>query len=400
MRVLDFTRVASGPFATMFMSDFGAEVIKVERLGVGDETRSLGFPVPGHPAGDTDYFMSMNRRKKSLSLDLRKPAARDIARRLATMSDIVIENYRPGVADRLGIGFDELRALRRNLVYTSISGFGPSGPWANKPANDIIMQSLSGLMGVTGEAGGPPVRVGSSICDLATGLFALAGTLAALGIREHHPEGQHVEIPMLDASIAMLGNMITSAWAGVQFPRAGRNHPQIMSYSSVECADGKYVTIGAFSETFWRRLCKLIGHEEWLDDPRFASNATRLNNREYIDGEIQRSFLAKTRDEWVELLDAADIPCAPVLELDEAIRTEQAVSNGIVQRVSNGEADIGVISNPIHSGQWHSQQPTFPPRLGENTREVLADLLAMDTHEIDDLVESGAVSEPGQPGDG
>jgi crotonobetainyl-CoA:carnitine CoA-transferase CaiB-like acyl-CoA transferase len=393
-RVLDFSRVASGPFATMFMADLGAEVVKVERPGVGDETRSLGLMLPGAPAGNTDYYMSMNRRKRSLALDLTSSQGVKIARELASISDIVIENFRPRVADRLGIGFSDLAALRPNLVYTSISGFGPDGPMADRPANDIMMQSLSGLMGATGERGGAPVKVGSSICDLATGLFALSGTLAAVAIRADRPEGQHVQVPMLDASIAMLGNMITSVAAGVRFPRVGRSHPQIVSYASMRCSDDKYVTVGAFSQTFWKRLCMLLGHDEWLDDPRLATNATRLRHRKYLDDEMERIFATKTRPEWVALLEAADIPCAPVLDLDEAIATEQAVHNGIIQRLSKDGVEIGVIRNPIRSEQWTITPPSFPPRLGEDSGSVLRDLLGLDEPEIAELIESGVIAIP------
>jgi crotonobetainyl-CoA:carnitine CoA-transferase CaiB-like acyl-CoA transferase len=394
LRVLDFSRVASGPFATMLLADLGAEVVKVERPGVGDETRSLGYLLPGAPAGNTDYYMSMNRRKRSIALDLATTEGVGIARSLASISDIVIENFRPGVADRLNIGFDALAALRPNLVYTSISGFGPDGPMADRPANDIMMQSLSGLMGVTGEDGGPPVKVGSSICDLGTGLFALSGTLAAVAVRGDHPDGQHVQVPMLDASIALLANMITAVSAGVKFPRVGRRHPQIVSYSSMRCADDKYVTVGAFSHVFWQRLCVLLGHEDWLGDPRLATNAARMEQREYLDAEMDRIFATKARDEWVALLETADIPCAPVLDLDEAVHTEQAVHNGIVQRLSKDGLDIGVIRNPIHSEQWTTSEPTFPPTLGEDGRAVLRDLLGLEESEIARLIDSGVVAVP------
>jgi crotonobetainyl-CoA:carnitine CoA-transferase CaiB-like acyl-CoA transferase len=394
LRVLDFSRVASGPFATMFMADLGADVVKIERPGVGDETRSLGFMLPGAPAGNTDYFMSMNRRKRSLALDITDPEGRRVARELAAQSDIVIENFRPGVADRLGIGFDDLAVLRRNLVYVSISGFGPDGPMAHQPANDIMMQSLSGLMGVTGERGGAPVKVGSSICDLATGLFALSATLAAVTIRQDRPDGQHVHVPMLDASIAMLGNMITSVAAGVSFPRAGRRHPQIVSYSSMRCSDDNYVTVGAFSQTFWRRLCVLMGHEDWLDDPRMATNSTRLQHRDYLESEMDAIFATKTRDEWVELLEGADIPCAPVLGLDEAVNTEQALHNGVIQRMSKDGVEIGVIRNPVRCDQWDVSEPTFPPRLGQDSADVLRDVLGYDEPEVNKLLESGVINVP------
>jgi crotonobetainyl-CoA:carnitine CoA-transferase CaiB-like acyl-CoA transferase len=256
------------------------------------------------------------------------------------------------------------------------------------------MQSLSGLMGVTGERGGAPVKVGSSICDLATGLFALSATLAAVTIRSDRPDGQHVEVPMLDASIAMLGNMITSVAAGVSFPRAGRSHPQIVSYSSMRCSDDNYVTVGAFSQTFWERLSVLLGHQDWLDDPDLATPSMRLAHRDYLESEMDAIFETKTRDEWVALLEAADIPCAPVLDLNEAVNTEQALHNGVIQHLSQDGVEIGVIRNPIRCDQWTVGEPTFPPRLGQDSCDVLRSLLDYPDDEIERLLEAGVVALP------
>jgi crotonobetainyl-CoA:carnitine CoA-transferase CaiB-like acyl-CoA transferase len=371
-RILDLTRVASGPFATMLLADLGAEVIKVERIGVGDEIRTMGKPLPGGNPDKSDYYLGMNRSKKSIAIDLAQPAGSDIARALATMSDIVIQNFRPGVADRLGLGFDDLRRLRPNLVYTSISGFGSSGPWADLPANDIMMQSLSGLMGITGERNGAPVRLGTSICDLTTGLFAL-------------------QVSMLEAAVALMPNLIPAASLGERPERMGRGHPQIMGYASFECADGGFVTVGAFSETFWHRLCKVLDHEEWISDPRFATNADRLAQREILDPDLEACFLRRTRNQWIEILQQADVPCAPVYELDEAISSEQALHSEMIWTLNDGTRDYGVIRNPIRCDAWPPPEPTSAEDLGHSSLVVLEQLLAMDMSRIVALVNDGVV---------
>ncbi len=395
MRVLDLTRVASGPFTTMLMADMGAEVIKLERPGTGDEVRAMGRPLPGCDPRESDYYVTLNRSKRSIAIDLSNPSGVEVTCRLAARCDVFIENFRPGVAARLGVGYDTVRALRPHVVYTSISGFGPSGPWADRPANDVMMQSLSGLMGVTGEIGGPPVRLGSSISDFATGLFALSGTLAALLARDRYPEGQHVEVPMLDSSIAILPNFVPMADRGIRIERIGRRHPQILGYASFECSDGKYVTVGAFSEVFWRRLCPVLGHEDWLTDDRFVSNVTRVAHREALDVELERVFRSRTCEEWLDALQRADVPCSPVLEFHEAITTEQARHNDVVWHLPHGDAPVGVARNPIRSPQWPPYAPEPAPGVGADTAEVLTDVLGLSSAEIDDLASTGAIDLPG-----
>ncbi len=375
----------------MLMADLGADVVKVERPGAGDEIRAMGKPLPGCSPRESDYFVALNRSKRSIAIDIQADGGVELVRRFAAVSDVVVENFRPGVADRLGIGFDALRAVREHLVYTSISGFGSTGPWADRPANDVMMQSASGLMGVTGERNGPPVRLGSSISDFATGLFALSATLTALFARDRYPEGQHVEVPMLDSSVAMMPNLVPYASLGVQVPRLGRGHPQIIGYASFECSDGRYVTVGAFSNLFWRRLCAEVGHEDWLDDPRFATNADRIEVRDEIDDELQRIFRTRTQAEWLATLGAADVPCAPVLELHEAIVSEQALHNETLWWLDHGGQKVGVARNPMRSEQWKLDAPTPAPDIGQHTRDVLTDVLDLDEAEIDGLVARGVV---------
>jgi crotonobetainyl-CoA:carnitine CoA-transferase CaiB-like acyl-CoA transferase len=391
LRVLDFSHAAAGPYATMFLADMGAEVYKVEGTRRGDGARYMGEPMLG-PL-ESDYYLSLNRNKKSVLIDLKSERGQSLARELAAQSDVVVQNFRPGVMERLGLGYDDLRKRREGLVYCSISAFGSSGPWQGRPANDIIMQSVSGLMGITGEVDGGPVRIGAPLSDYATGLFALSGILASLYRRAAHPEGQHVEVAMLDASIALTANYIPSvATLGKQIPRLGRGHAQIVPYQAFVCSDGQYVMVGAFTQAFWRRLCGAVGHPEWIEDPRFVSNATRVAHRAELLGLLEEIFVRKTRQEWLAILAEADVPNSPVLELHEAVRSEQAVHNGVVQHVEADGRAVDVIKLPIGSDRWTPHAPTLPPVMGEHTDETLSKLLGLDRGGVDELVDRSVVA--------
>ncbi len=392
LRVLDFTHAAAGPFGTMFLGDMGAEVIKIEKPKQGDGTRSMGVPMPMVGPIDSDYYVSLNRNKKGIVLDLSAPDGARIARDLAARSDVVAQNFRPGVMDRLGLGYDDLRKLRKGLVYCSISAFGPSGPWAHQPANDIIMQSVSGLMGITGEVGGGPVRIGAPISDFATGLFALSGILAALHARDAHPEGQHVEVAMLDASLNMMCNYIPAVTTlGQKIPRLGRGHAQIVPYQAFVCADGEYVMVGAFTREFWWNLCRALGREEWITDPRFRNNPSRLANREVLLAELEAVFASRPRAEWLEVLERADVPNSPVLELHEAVRTPQVEHNGAVREIGDARPPVRVVRSPIRVGAWEDGPARPAPKLGADTETVLREVLGLDAREVEELAARGVV---------
>jgi len=392
LRVLDFSHAAAAPFATMFLGDLGAEVIKLEKVRVGDGARSMGVPMPGLAPGDSDYFVALNRNKKGVALDLSAPDGAELARQLAARSDVVVQNFRPGVMDRLGLGFEHLRKLRRNLVYCSISAFGPTGPWSARPANDIIMQSVSGLMGVTGEVGGGPVRIGAPISDFSSGLFGLSGILAALFARERHPDGQHIEVAMLDASLSMMSNYIPSvAMLGAKVPRLGRGHAQIVPYQAFVCADGEYVMVGAFTREFWRRLCRALDREHWITDPRFANNPARLKNRDALLAELAAIFASAPRGHWLAALTEADVPNSPVLELHDAIRTEQAAHNRALQRVGPLGREVETARCPIRAEEWGDEPSGPPPSLGADTSSVLKTLLGLDEEKIELLAQAGVV---------
>jgi crotonobetainyl-CoA:carnitine CoA-transferase CaiB-like acyl-CoA transferase len=388
--VLDFSHAAAAPFATMFLGDLGAEVIKIEKPRQGDAIRSMGVPVPSLGPKDSDYYVSLNRNKKGVVVDLALPEGAELARRLAAQADIVVENFRPQVMQRLGLAFEDLRKLRRGLIYCSISAFGSSGPWSERPANDIIMQSVSGLMSITGELGGGPVRIGAPISDFSSGLFGLSGVLAALFARERFPEGQHIEVAMLDASFNMMSNYIPSVTTlGQKVERLGRGHAQIVPYQAFRCADREYVMVGAFTREFWWNLCRALDREAWIKDPRFATNPARLANRDVLIGELEKIFASRPRAEWLEILDGADVPNSPVLELHDAVKSEQARHNRSM--LSLGET-VQVARCPIQAAQWGDEPATPAPGLGRDTDEVLRSLLGMNTAEIAALAERKVVA--------
>ncbi|GAA1917273.1 CaiB/BaiF CoA-transferase family protein [Microbacterium aoyamense] len=393
IRVLDFTHAAAGPYATMFLADLGAEVIKVEKPRRGDGARYMGAPMLG-PL-ESDYFVAINRGKRDVTLDLRSERGQEAARRLAENCDIVLQNFRPGVMDRLGLGFDDLSARRPGIIYGSISAFGTEGPWRDRPANDIILQSVSGLMGVTGEVGGGPVRMGTPVSDYSAGLFCLVGVLAALHARDEHPEGQHIKISMIDASVALLANYIPAVVGkGHQIPRLGRGHAQIVPYQALECSDGSFIMIGAFTNGFWRSLCVAIGREEWIDDERFATNAARVQNRDVLIPALAEIIRTRTREEWQDTLDVADVPNSPVLELHETLELEQVKVNGTVQWVGEGDSAVPTARNPVRSAAWPDGAPSSPPRLGEHSVEILRELGGFSEDDIGVLIAEGITDTP------
>lgn len=392
IRVLDFTHAAAGPFATVMLADLGADVIKVEKPGRGDGSRHMGKPMTG-PL-ESDYYLALNRNKRGIALNLHTEEGRQVALELAENADIIVQNFRPGVMDRLGLGFDSVAKRRPGIVYCSLSAFGAEGPLSDRPANDIIMQAVSGLMGITGEAGGGPVRIGAPISDFSTGLFGLVGILSALHVRGKHPEGQHIEVAMLDASIALMSNYLPAvAGRGEQIPRCGRTHAQIVPYQAFECSDAGFVMVGAFTNGFWRRLCDAVGRTEWIEDERFVDNAARLANRDILVPMIEEIFLTRTREQWLEALKEADVPASPVLELHEAVRSEQAEFNQVVQDVGTDQQSIPTARFPVRSTSWPLAESNTPPRIGEHSLDILREVLEKQAEEITQLVDAGAVAD-------
>jgi crotonobetainyl-CoA:carnitine CoA-transferase CaiB-like acyl-CoA transferase len=391
IRVLDFTHAAAGPFATMWLGDLGADVIKVEKPGRGDGSRYMGESLDG--TSNSDYYASLNRNKRDILIDLQTPAGVDLALRLAATCDVVVQNFRPGVMDRLGLGFEALAPVRPGLVYCSISAFGATGPWRDRPANDIIMQGITGLMALTGERDGDPVRVGTPVCDYSTGLFALVSILAALFARGQHPGGQHLQVNMFDSTIAMMANYIPTVLSlGRKLKRQGRAHAQLVPYQAFRCSDGEYLIVGAFTDAFWRRLCDAVGLGWLLSDPRFTTNADRIENREALIPHFHEVFATRPRQEWLQVLEDVDVPTTPVLELSDALNTEQARANGTVLEVHGTEPHLFTAGMPIHTDEWPQPPRRKPPSMGAQTADILEGLLGLSGDEIAKLVDADVVA--------
>ncbi len=384
IRVLDFTHAAAGPFATMWLGDLGAEVLKVEKPGRGDGSRYMGESLDGTP--NSDYYASLNRNKRDILLDLQSPEGAGLARKLAAMCDVVVQNFRPGVMDRLGLGFDALAAGRPGLVYCSISAFGGDGPWRDRPANDIIMQGVSGLMSLTGEPNGDPVRVGTPMCDFATGLFALSGVAAALFSRGRHPSGQHVQVNMFDSTIAMMANYVPAVLSlGRTLSRQGRGHAQLVPYQAFRCGDGQHLIVGAFTDAFWRRLCSAAGVEWLLEDRNFATNGDRIAHRDELVPVLERVFATRPREEWLHILERADVPATPVLTLRDALNSEQAEANGTVVELPETDPPLFVAGLPVRAPEWPRPPRRSPPAMGADTADILRGLVGLDAEEIEGL---------------
>jgi crotonobetainyl-CoA:carnitine CoA-transferase CaiB-like acyl-CoA transferase len=370
LRILDFSRVLAGPFATMMLGDLGAEVIKVERPGVGDDTRGWGPPFDEQ--GQATYFLSVNRNKRSVVLDLATERDRARARELAAHADVLVENFRPGLMARFGLAYEDLRPGNPGLVYCSITGFGP-GAGAALPGYDLLIQAMGGLMSITGPADGEPQKVGVAVVDVLTGLFAVAGVLAALRHRERSGRGQLVEVNLLASLLASLVNQ-GSAYtvAGVVPPRMGNAHPSITPYELFATAEGELV-IAVGNERQFRDLCQVLGAPELADDPRFASNRDRVAHRNELRGELLRLLAARPAQAWAEALTAARVPAGPVNDMAAAFAFAARLGLDPVVEVPEvpGESTAGqppavrLTRNPISLSETPPSYRLAPPRLPE-----------------------------------
>jgi CoA:oxalate CoA-transferase len=386
--VLDATRVLAGPYSTMLLADLGAEVIKVERPGTGDDSRSFG----PFKDGSSAYFASVNRGKKSVTLDLRSDEGKDVFRSLARQADILVENFRPGVMDRLGLGWRDLRTLNPKLIYASCSGFGQTGPYAQRPAYDIVVQAMGGLLGITGEEGGGPVRVGVSLGDLSGALFLVTGILAAALQRERTGEGQFVDVAMLDSVVALLENAIVRHDLDETAPGPlGTRHPSISPFQAFAAADG-YVVVAAGNDRLWKRLCDLLGDGSLAADRRFATNEGRNRYHSELERSLSRHFAMRTVQEWLPLLEDAGIPCSPVNGVDSVVADRQVEARGMLMHVSDGGGNrFRVASNPVRLSSRGVRPRGWVPGLGEHTAEVLRERLGLDEGAIQALRSRAAI---------
>jgi formyl-CoA transferase len=384
--VLDATQVMAGPYCAMLLADMGARVIKVEPPA-GDSTRAMA----GARGSDSPAFNAVNRGKSGIVLDLNAEKGREVFRRLARMSDILVENYRPGVMARLGLDYATLAAESPRLIYASISGHGQTGPWAAKGGFDLIAQGLSGIMSVTGDASGPPVKAGVPLTDLGAGLFALIGILAALHHRSSTGRGQHVDTSLVDAGLALSVWEATEYFASGQVPGPlGSAHRMTAPYQAFRCADG-YITIGAANDRNFAKLARVLGHPEWIADPRFAADHQRVAHRAELAGLIESETAREPRGRWLAELEQAGVPCGPILNYEDALATPQAQAREMTLTVDHPTLGrLRSLGTPIKMPAAPLNPTRRAPMLGEHTDEVLA-AAGYSSDEIEQLRYSGAV---------
>jgi len=388
IKVIDLTRVLAGPFATQSLGDLGAEVLKIEPPDVGDETRHF----PPFLDGESHYFLGINRNKKSLVVDLQQEAGKEILRRLVATADILVENYRPGVMDRLGLGYAALTEINPRLIYCAISGFGLSGPLRDKPSFDIVTQALSGALSINGERGHMPVKLGIPLGDMVGGVFGPMAILAALHERTRTGKGRLIDISLHDGLIGMLGYFAQLAFiTGGDPPPMGSSHPNIVPYGSFPASDGSII-IAVLSESFWGKLCEALERPDLAADPRLASPAGRREHRDELDAAISEVTRTRSVAEWEQRLAAADVPHAPVLGVTAALSHPHALAREMVVEVDH--ATIGpmkVAGRPIKFPGAPQPPVTAPPTFGQHTASVLRDQLGYSDAEIEELRRAGII---------
>jgi crotonobetainyl-CoA:carnitine CoA-transferase CaiB-like acyl-CoA transferase len=386
IRVLDVTQVMAGPYCAMLLADLGADVVKVEPPS-GDSTRQM----PGGSGHDSPSFNAVNRGKRGIVLNLKSAGGREVFERLAGASDIVIENYRPGVMDALGLGYAALAALNPRLIYASISGYGQTGPARHKGGFDLVAQGVSGIMSVTGEPGRAPAKAGVPLTDLGAGLFAVTGILAALHHRHASGAGQHVDTSLVDAGVALSVWEATEYFSTGAVPAAlGSAHRMNAPYQAIRCADG-YITLGAANDRLFDRLAGILGHPEWRERPEFADNASRVHNRALLTAEIEAITARQPARHWLELLDAHDIPCGPINDYAQVFADAQVRARGMI--VDGDHPTLGrvkTLGSPIKMSATPADVSRRAPMFGEHTAEVLREA-GYSHDEIVQLRDSGAV---------
>jgi formyl-CoA transferase len=387
IRVLDVTQVMAGPFCTMLLADFGADVIKIEPPA-GDSTRTM----PGAVGTDSPSFNAVNRGKRSLVLNLKTAEGRDTLKRLAGTADILVENYRPGVLAALGLDYESLRAVNPRLIYASISGYGQTGPDSRKGGFDLVAQGISGIMSITGDAGGPPVKAGIPLTDLGAGLFALIGILAALEHRHRNGAGQHIDTSLVDAGVALSVWEATEYFAGLGLPQPkGSAHRMYAPYQAIRCADG-YITLGTANDRLFRRFCDLLQHPEWTTDPEFADNTLRVRNQPALAARIEAVTREQPRAHWLALFEANEIPCGPINNYEQVFADPHITAREMAVEVEH--PTLGRMRS-LGSAIKMSDTPTNPrrraPILGEHTDAVLEEY-GFSAEEINSLRAAGAVA--------
>ncbi|HWD34361.1 CaiB/BaiF CoA transferase family protein [Pseudomonas caricapapayae] len=394
LRVLDLSRVLAGPWSGQILADLGAEVIKVERPGTGDDTRAWGPPflkdAYGENTSEAAYYLSANRNKRSVTIDFTQPEGQRLVRELAAKSDVVIENFKVGGLAAYGLDYESLKALNPRLIYCSITGFGQTGPYAKRAGYDFMIQGLGGLMSLTGrpegDEGAGPVKVGVALTDILTGLYSTVAILAALAHRDQGGGGQHIDMALLDVQVACLANQAMNyLTTGTPPRRLGNAHPNIVPYQDFPTADGDFIlTVG--NDGQFRKFAEVAGQPQWADDPRFATNKQRVANRAELIPLIRQATVFKTTAEWVAQLETAGVPCGPINDLAQMFADPQVKARGLAIEMAHPLAgQVPQVASPIRLSATPVEYRNAPPLLGEHTQQILGEVLGLDAAEIERL---------------
>ncbi len=383
VRVLDLSRILAGPWCGQVLADLGADVIKVERKGAGDDTRAWGPPFltdqEGNPTKETGYYLTVNRGKRSVELDLKSNEGKEAVRAIAAQSDILLENFKTGTLNRMGLGYKDLRSVNPQLIYCSITGFGLDGPRANEAAYDFMIQGMGGLMSVTGQPddvdGGGPQKVGVPIVDIMTGMYAAIGSLAALANRTQTGQGEHIDLAMLDVSVAMLANQAMNYLvSGKQPVRRGNRHPNIQPQNVYPVRDG-HIVLAVGNDGQFRKFAEVIGHAELADDPDYATNAARVENLEALDTILVQAFAQRDVDDWVRALADAGVPSGPINTVDRVFEDAQVQHREMLRDLPHPLS--GTVAQVVSPLNFHNAPLSFetpPPLLGQHSQDILAEL--------------------------
>lgn len=389
LKVLDLSRVLAGPFCGMVLADLGAEVVKVEVPDTGDDSRAFG-PFIG---SESAYFMSLNRNKESVSLNLKSQEGRGIFLKLVEHFDVVLENYRPGTMEKLGLDYEVLAGVNPRIIYAACSGFGHTGPYSRKPAYDIVVQGMGGIMSITGHPGGPPTRVGASVGDITAALFTTVGILAAVNYRYKTGKGQKVDVAMFDSQVAILENAIARYEVTGQVPqRIGNRHPSISPFSSVQAADG-FLIVAVGNDSLWGKFCQLVEREDLIDNPLYTTNQNRTTNWSTLEPILNEVFIKRTVDEWINMLESAGVPCGPINPVDKVVSDPHILSRKMIVEIEHPVAGkLKMAACPIKMSENQGDDVRKPaPILGQHTNDVLSHYLGIKEEEIKELRAKGVV---------
>jgi formyl-CoA transferase len=396
IRILDITRALAGPYCTMMLGDLGADVIKVERPVSGDETRGWGPPFVGKPygpyPGESAYFIAANRNKRSMTVNIQSKEGQEIIRKLAGISDVLVENYRTGELEKMGLGYQDLHKLYPKLIYCSVSGYGRTGPYADRPGYDAVLQAEGGMMSITGPIDGPPSRAGIPIIDITSGMFAATAILAALRARDMTGEGQLVDVSLFDSHVALLTNVASNYLVGGASPRRyGNAHPNLVPYDAFSARDGWFI-VGVANEKQWGILCDVLAQPDMKTDSRYAANRDRVANREELLAELNRLFSERDMDDWLAQLTKAGLPCGRINSIPEVFAHPQAQAREMAQETEHPSAGtIKVPGFPYKLSNTPAEVRMPPPLLGQHTEEVLTSLLNYSSEDITSLRDKKAI---------